>query len=174
VEEVLSSGKNALDLIAPEDRQRAIDNALKTQGRGAVKNVEYALLRKDGTSFPGELSASLIIDVDGTPRAFTAVTRDISERKRAEQALQKAREDLEAKAEQRMAAAGRYNLTFRELTVLYLIAAGMADKEIAFQLGISSRTASKHVENILQKMGVASRTQASVQAFREGLVDDAG
>ena len=72
-----------------------------------------------------------------------------------------------------MAAAGRYNLTFRELTVLYLIAAGRADKEIAFQLGISPRTASKHVENILQKMGVASRTEASVRALREGLVGDA-
>ena len=70
-----------------------------------------------------------------------------------------------------MAQAGRYNLTFRELAVLYLIAAGMADKEIAFRLAISPRTASKHVENILNKMGAASRTEAGVRAIQEGLVE---
>jgi DNA-binding NarL/FixJ family response regulator len=97
--------------------------------------------------------------------------RDISERRRAEEALQKAREDLEARAEQRMEAAARYRLTFRELTVLHLIAGGMADKEIAFQLGISPRTASKHVENILSKMNAISRTEAGVRAIREGLAE---
>jgi DNA-binding NarL/FixJ family response regulator len=70
-----------------------------------------------------------------------------------------------------MGVAGRYGLTFRELTVLYLIAAGMADKEIAFQLGISPRTASKHVENILSKMNAMSRTEAGVRAIKEGLVE---
>jgi DNA-binding NarL/FixJ family response regulator len=65
----------------------------------------------------------------------------------------------------------RYKLTFRELTVLYLVAAGMADKEIAFRLGISHRTVSKHVENILSKMGAMSRTEAGVRAIREGLVE---
>jgi PAS domain S-box-containing protein len=135
------------------------------------ESYEVRGLRKDGTTFPMEVCGKTV-SYEGR-QVRVGVMRDISERKRAEEAAQAAREDLEAKAEQRMVAAGRYNLTFRELTVLYLIAAGSADKEIAFQLGISPRTASKHVENILQKMGVASRTGAGLRAVRESLVDDA-
>jgi len=87
VEEVLSSGRNALDFIAPEDRQRAAENAQKTLETGIVRNGEYSLLRKDGSSFPGEVAASLIRDADGNPKGLIAVVRDISERKRAEEAL---------------------------------------------------------------------------------------
>jgi DNA-binding NarL/FixJ family response regulator len=64
-----------------------------------------------------------------------------------------------------------YGLTFRELTVLHLVAAGKSDKEIATTLGISTLTASKHLANILHKMGAASRTEAGVRAIRQGLVD---
>jgi DNA-binding NarL/FixJ family response regulator len=64
----------------------------------------------------------------------------------------------------------RHGLTFRELTVLNLVAAGRSDKEIATTLGISTLTASRHLANILRKMGAASRTEASVRAIREGLL----
>ena len=130
-------------------------------------------LRKDGTTLPMEICGKAVSYFYEGRQVRVGVSRDISERKRAEEALQKAREDLEARAEQRMEEAARYGLTFRELTVLYLLVAGRADKEIAFELGISPRTASKHVENILQKMGVASRTEASVRALRTGLLGDA-
>ena len=87
VEEMLSSVRDATDLIAPRDRQRAIDNAQKTLEMGSIRNIEYTFLRKDGTTFPAELSASLIVDAEGNPKAFTAVTRDITERKQAEEQL---------------------------------------------------------------------------------------
>jgi DNA-binding NarL/FixJ family response regulator len=64
-----------------------------------------------------------------------------------------------------------YGLTFRELTVLHLVAAGKADKEIGHHLGISPLTASKHLANILDKMGAASRTEACIRALRQGLLD---
>ena len=64
-----------------------------------------------------------------------------------------------------------YGLTFRELTVLHLVVTGKSDKEIATVLGISTLTASKHLGNILRKMGAASRTEAGVRALREGLLD---
>jgi PAS domain S-box-containing protein len=149
-----------------EERRRA-----RNEGRDVPDRYELRPLREDGSGFDAEISISTITYQGGWARL--GVIRDISERKRAEEALQKAREDLEAKAEQRMVAAGRYNLTFRELTVVYLMAAGRADKEIAFTLGISPRTASKHVENVLRKMGVGSRTGASMRALRAGLVGDA-
>ncbi len=74
-------GKSAFDLIAPEDRQRAMENARRTLETGAIKNVEYTLLKKDGTRFPGELSASLVLDAAGKPKGFIAVVRDVTERK---------------------------------------------------------------------------------------------
>ena len=102
---------------------------------------------------------------------LVVVARDVTERKRAEKALRKAREDIESRVERRVQEVNGYRLTFRELTVLHLVAAGKADKEIATVLGISRLTAHKHVANILGKMGAASRTEAGVRALREGLLD---
>ena len=46
-----------------------------------------------------------------------------------------------------------------------------ADKQIAIEPGISPLAAQKHTSNILSKMGASSRTEASVRAVREGLLD---
>ena len=80
-------GKNALELIAPEDHERATANLEKTLNDGLVRNLEYILLKKDGIRFTGELSASLIRDAGGNPKAFIATTRDITERKIAEEKI---------------------------------------------------------------------------------------
>ena len=63
-----------------------------------------------------------------------------------------------------------FRLTKRETTVLYYVAAGRADKEIAKALGISAETVHKHVSSILRKMRASSRTEASVVALRSGLL----
>jgi non-specific serine/threonine protein kinase len=60
-------------------------------------------------------------------------------------------------------------LTDRELEVLRLIVTGMSDREIGDTLFISPRTASKHVGNILSKLGLESRSEASAYAVRHGL-----
>lgn len=57
-------------------------------------------------------------------------------------------------------------LTARELEVLELIGAGLSDKEIGEALAISPRTASKHVANILSKLGVSTRAAAADLAKR--------
>ncbi len=80
--------KNAFDVIAPQDKERALENTKKTFETGGIRNVEYTLIKKDGTSFWAELSASLIKDSDGNPRALIGVVRDISVRKRVEEALE--------------------------------------------------------------------------------------
>jgi DNA-binding NarL/FixJ family response regulator len=61
-------------------------------------------------------------------------------------------------------------LTRRESEVLQLLAQGLANKTIAERLGISEHTAKFHVNAILGKLGVQSRTEAIVQAARLGLV----
>jgi DNA-binding NarL/FixJ family response regulator len=50
-------------------------------------------------------------------------------------------------------------LTRREWEVAELVAQGLTNKEIAARLVIAQRTAEAHVERILAKLGLASRTQ---------------
>jgi DNA-binding NarL/FixJ family response regulator len=61
-------------------------------------------------------------------------------------------------------------LTPREIEVLQLVALGRSNGEIGTALFISTKTASVHVSNILAKLGVASRGEASALAHRDGLV----
>ena len=60
-------------------------------------------------------------------------------------------------------------LTVRELEVLNLVAQGRSNQEIAQQLVISEGTVRAHVSNILGKLHLASRTQATLYALRQGL-----
>lgn len=62
-------------------------------------------------------------------------------------------------------------LTPRELEVLTLVARGLSNREVAEKLGISERTARTHVSNILSKLHLANRLQATLYALDEGLVD---
>ena len=52
----------------------------------------------------------------------------------------------------------QFNLTAREIEVSQLLARGMSDAGIAERLGISTRTAEHHVEHVLRKLGVTSRS----------------
>jgi DNA-binding NarL/FixJ family response regulator/class 3 adenylate cyclase len=60
-------------------------------------------------------------------------------------------------------------LTAREKEVLSQLAKGASNKEIAYELGITERTARTHVSNILGKLGLASRTQAALYAVENKL-----
>lgn len=62
------------------------------------------------------------------------------------------------------------NLSARELDVLVLVVEGLTDKEIADRLQISRRTVSKHVQTILGKLDVPSRTAAATRATRHHLL----
>jgi NarL family two-component system response regulator LiaR len=60
-------------------------------------------------------------------------------------------------------------LTEREMEVLKLVARGLSNEEIAEQLVITEGTVRTHVSNILGKLHLASRTQATLYALRQGL-----
>lgn len=61
-------------------------------------------------------------------------------------------------------------LTNRENEVMHLLASGLTNKDIAQRLGISDHTVKFHVNGILGKLGVETRTEAVVQAAKLGLV----
>ena len=60
-------------------------------------------------------------------------------------------------------------LTPREVEVLRLVRAGLANKQIARKLDISERTVKAHLTSAFQRIGVVDRTQAGLWADRNGL-----
>jgi PAS domain S-box-containing protein len=90
--DLMASGKNAFDFIAPEDQEQAMENMKLTLQDGTVRNVEYKMIRRDGSTFQGELNASLLTDAVGKPTAFIGVTRDVTERRMFEDALRESEE----------------------------------------------------------------------------------
>lgn len=60
-------------------------------------------------------------------------------------------------------------LTSREVEVLRLVAIGLSNQAIADRLVISLHTAKRHVANILDKLGAASRTEATAIARQLGV-----
>jgi DNA-binding NarL/FixJ family response regulator len=61
-------------------------------------------------------------------------------------------------------------LTRRELEVAALVTHGLTNREIAGRLCLSVRTVDTHVDHILTKLGLGSRTQLTVWAYQYGLV----
>jgi two-component system, NarL family, response regulator len=62
------------------------------------------------------------------------------------------------------------NLSARELEVLQLMAHGMSNKEIAYELSIAEDTAKNHVKSILKKLGAHDRTKAATEAIQRGII----
>ncbi len=91
-------GKSALEVLLPEGAARIREEAARILETGASNPTEFSILRRDGTTFLGELTASLLRDPEGNPRAFITTIRDITERKRAERELQALNNELEGYA----------------------------------------------------------------------------
>ena len=62
-------------------------------------------------------------------------------------------------------------LTEREVEVLLSIAAGLGNKGIAKQLGITEETVKAHIKSIFAKLDVGDRTEAVTVAARRGIID---
>jgi two-component system, NarL family, response regulator LiaR len=67
-------------------------------------------------------------------------------------------------------------LTERELEVLQLVAQGHSNQEISAKLFIGDATVRTHIGNILSKLHLANRVQATLYALRKGLssLNDSG
>ncbi len=163
-------GKPVLDVFHQEDKTAvAAQLTACVASLGKVAHWEFRKVRKDGRVIWVKESARATAGADGEVLVLI-VCEDVTERRLMEEELQKAREELEGKVERLMQQGRAYGLTFRELTVLHFVAAGRSDREIAVNLGISPLTVSKHVANVLSKMGASSRSEASARAVRESLL----
>jgi len=62
-------------------------------------------------------------------------------------------------------------LTMREIEILKMIAAGLANKQIGYRLEISEKTVRNHVTAIYGKLKIYDRAQAVLYAVRKGLIE---
>src|SRR3989442_4318103 len=93
-------GKSAFEQIAPEDQQRAVAGMEEVLEKGYIKSREYQVLTKSGSTIPVEMSVALIKDAAGNPIGLVGISRDISKRKRADAALGRFNEELQARVAQ--------------------------------------------------------------------------
>ncbi len=61
-------------------------------------------------------------------------------------------------------------LSRRELDVLGLVAEGLSNKQVAERLHLASTTVRDHLQSVMRKLNVNSRTGAAVAGFRKGLL----
>lgn len=98
---------NIRDLIPPEDLAAAPVRFDELQS-GRTLLIERLLLRKDGTLLPAEISGRMVRE-----GVLQAIVRDISERKRAEEELRGAYDELELRVEERTAQLEHANETLK-------------------------------------------------------------
>ena len=94
-------GRNIL-LIIPEDRRREEEEVLARLRRGQkIDHFETVRRTKDGRLIPISLTVSPVRDAKGTLIGASKIARDISERVLAQEALRRAREQLEERVRER-------------------------------------------------------------------------
>jgi PAS domain S-box-containing protein len=101
-------GKDITQVLADEDKYRAMANLQQTIATGTASNIQYMAARKDGTNIPVEVSSSIARDPSGLPLFIVLSITDITERKQMEKRIidlyvneKKQREELQSEARAR-------------------------------------------------------------------------
>lgn len=87
-------GRRKDELIVPADQTSAFRDTLERVGGGAAERFDSVRQRRDGTLIDVSANVSLIRNADGAPTGISVIHRDITERKRAEEALRQHTEAL--------------------------------------------------------------------------------
>ncbi len=81
-------GKPALDLIHPDDIETLVAS-LQGMGESGVSGVQYRFRHRDGHYVRGEACAKPLLDSAGNVTGYVIASRDVTERREAEEALQR-------------------------------------------------------------------------------------
>ncbi|HEX2481054.1 MAG TPA: PAS domain-containing protein, partial [Methylomirabilota bacterium] len=93
-------GRSVTRIYADEEQAREVVRQMRKRG-GTVAGFEIALRAKDGQSIPVLTSASILFDDEGEQVGTVGFNTDLRERKKAEDALRKAHDELEKRVEER-------------------------------------------------------------------------
>lgn len=141
-----------------------------------VETFNTLALTRDGSPRWVNVTILALPAADGEPPMVVHLCRDATELKRNEQFAREAVAFLESWQQPASSSAvhttrtAQTPLTEREREVLMLMAEGKSTERIAAMLSISQPTARNHIQNILQKLHVHSRTEAVAFAFQHDLL----
>ena len=116
----------------------------------------------------------LLQDITARAKAYETVLRGNSQATAAIDALKREIEEAHNEVKEMLAdEEPRENspLTKREIEVLLLVARGLLNKQVAYELGISDRTVQFHLKSIFDKLAVGSRTEAVVKGIEAGWLE---
>jgi two-component system cell cycle sensor histidine kinase/response regulator CckA len=86
------NGKSFAEILAPEFVDKARDIFRRSMKGESIPVYETDLIRKDGTRISVEFNVTTLLDKEGKPTGRYGIGRDITDRKRAEDALKKSEE----------------------------------------------------------------------------------
>jgi PAS domain S-box-containing protein len=90
-EEDLGKGFDVFSLIAPQDKEKAIEYFKNAPNNQSTPYYEFIAAKKDGSTFPVIISAKSIVE-KGRPIGLRGIVIDITERKKAEETLKESEE----------------------------------------------------------------------------------
>ena len=108
---------SAFEQIHPDDRERVKSAAEDARRSGIGKTLEYRLRHKNGNWLVLESTSSVTHDANGEPEKLVIVNRNITERKRAEEALRRSEADFRSVVEDAPYGIYRANITGQFLQV---------------------------------------------------------
>jgi len=159
-------GRTVFDVMPPGVARVSMDAVQAALATQELQTISYELWEGDAFhQYQCRIAAAGSDEVVALVRDESADRFHSTRRERWQE-----RELLEARAEEALRGDNRYGLGFREFTVLDLMQNGFDDREIARKLGLSRATIGRHIQDILARMGVSSRTEAAVLAIKLALI----
>ena len=150
-------GRNCRLLRGSETEQEASATLRQAVLKGKPAMAELLNYRRDGSSFRNAVMIAPIIGDDGAPLLFIGSQMEVQARsKDGIERSEEARRRLEC-------------LTPRQRQVLQLMARGLLNKQIAFELGISDKTVKMHRAALLTALHARSSADAIRLAVEAGL-----
>jgi PAS domain S-box-containing protein len=84
--------RSIFEFIPEDEQERMRTDIADAQMAGIIRDIEYTMLKKNGTPFRVELSATVCLGIGTQPAGLLSVVRDITERKQAQLALKESEE----------------------------------------------------------------------------------
>ena len=89
-------GRNIAETIVPAEQRAAMASIMKAIAHQGYYEGELPVKRKDGSTFPAYYVLNILKDIEGKSIGFVGVSIDITERKKAEEDLRRAKEEAES------------------------------------------------------------------------------
>jgi PAS domain S-box-containing protein len=167
-------------IIHPDDRERVASHLGENQSSRELCELEFRIVSRDGQERWIGHACQPVVDANGQALGRRASDRDITERKRAEEGLKKAHDELEQRVQERTTELAKANEALRSISSRILSAQEEERKRIAGEIhdtlgGCLSGIKFK-VEDILQHVGKAPNVMAQslgtiIPVIQEGVED---